>query len=375
MDGKARVFIVDDDVILLDVLSGALEDEFFCHTFLSAEACLAQMPDVLPDIFLLDLTLPGMSGVELCQHLKSDPLTQKIPVAVVSSSDDMNVRLKCYEVGAEDFLLKPVQTAELLRRVRTAVGHCAEKRSLYEEAGYAQRTAMSAMVSMGELGVVLQFLSRSFSCNSPDELAHALLNAVQEYGLSPAVQLRMKDFSLSVSPMGVNLPLEVSVLNHVRDSGRIFQFKTRCVFNYGLVTLLINNMPLADPDRCGRIRDNLALLAEGANARLQAIETEQVANFRRLGIETALPRVRATLDSVQANYRRNSLELTEVMIEFHEALGKAFMTLGLTADQETSLADLANDYMQRMVASQDASLRTIGELRELAIGLEDVLRR
>jgi hypothetical protein len=166
----------------------------------------------------------------------------------------------------------------------------------------------------------------------------------------------------------------VSVLNHVRQSGRIFQFSSRCVFNYGRVTLMVKNMPLDDPDRCGRIRDNGALLAEGADARMQAIEVDSLAQRRRAGIEAALPRVHATLEAVQANYRRNSLELTQVMIEFQEALIKSFVSLGLTEQQEDEMTALAGGFMQRMVGAQDASLVTIEQLQGLAGSLEGLLR-
>lgn len=375
MENKLRVFIVDDDPILLDVLGSTLEEDFDREFFASGEECLARIADSRPDILILDLTLPGISGFEVCQRLKEDWDTESIPILFVSASDDIETRLLCYEAGGEDFITKPFDPSELLRKVKVAARILGEKKALHEQAGYAQRTAMSAMVSMGELGIVLQFLSKSFGCGTPEELGAALIESVRQYDLSPAVQLRMDDRALSMSENGHDLPLEVSVLNHVRHSGRIFQFKTRCVFNYGHVTLLVNDMPLEDPDRCGRIRDNVALLAEGADARMRAIEAEELARHRRAGIEAALPSVRSTLDSVQANYRRNSLELTQVMIEFQEALGKSFFTLGLTESQEESMTALAADYMQRMVSTQDDSLVTIGELQELANSLASVLRR
>lgn len=375
MDNKLKVFIVDDDPILLEVLGAVLEADFDREFFGSGEDCLARIAECKPDIVILDLTLPGISGFEVCQRLKEDWDTQDIPILFVSASDDIDTRLQCYEAGGEDFITKPFDPDELLRKVKVAARILGEKRNLHEQAGYAQRTAMSAMVSMGELGVVLQFLSKSFACGTSEELAVALLDSMRQYDLNAAVQLRMDDRSQSFSENGHDLPLEVSVLNHVRHSGRIFQFKTRCVFNYGHVTLLVNNMPLDDPDRCGRIRDNGALLAEGADARMRAIEAEELARHRRAGIEAALPRVQSTLDSVQANYRRNSMELTEIMIEFQEALGRSMMSLGLTESQEDSMTTLAADYMQRMVASQDASLQTIGQLQELAQSLAQVLRR
>lgn len=375
MDQKLRIYVVDDDEIMLEIVGSILEEEFVVERFVSAEDCLARVAAQQPDILVLDLTLPGISGLEMCQRLKGDWDTQSIPILFVSGNDDMETRIACYEAGGEDFITKPFDPDELLRKMRIAARVLGEKQALNEQAGYATRTAMSAMASMGELGVVLQFLSKSFACNTPDELAQALLEAMQQYDLNAAVQLRMGETVLSLSRNGRNLPLEVSVLNHVMDSGRIFQFKSRCVFNYGRVTLMVNDMPQDDTERAGRIRDNGALLAEGADARMKAIEAEALAQHRRKAIEAALPHVQSTLDGVQGNYRRNSLEMTQVMIEFQESLTKAFFTLGLTEGQEEMMTQLAGDYMQRLVVSQDASLTTIGQLESLARSLEALLKR
>jgi CheY-like chemotaxis protein len=292
----------------------------------------------------------------------------------VSANDDIDTRLLCYEAGGDDFILKPFSPPELLSKLKVAQRILVEKRALHTQAGYAQRTAMSAMTSMGELGVVLQFLSKSFACNTVDALGAAILEAMQQYDLQAAVRLSVGAKVRTISPHGHDLPLEMAVLNHVRGSGRIFQFKSRCVFNYGLVTLMVNNMPVDDAERCGRIRDNAALLAEGADARLRAIEVEQLAQSRRSGIEAALPRVHATLDAVQANYRRNCLELTELMIEFQESQLKSYIHLGLTERQEEQMTAIANDYMQRMVGAQDKSLLIVGSLEALAKTLDDLLK-
>ena len=374
MDTDLRVFVVDDDLVIREVLSATLDGVCLVQTFASAESCLHALAGERPDLFLLDVAMPGMDGFALCRRLKDDWDTQDIPVTFVSASDNPETRLLCYEAGGEDFIQKPFDPAELLSKINVASRLLAEKKALREQAGYAQRTAMTAMVSMGELGVVLQFLSKSFSCNSVEELAAAVLDATRQYDLQSALQMRMGDAVLTLSANGRNLPLEVSVLNHVRDSGRIFQFKSRCVFNYGGVTLLINNMPLDDPDRCGRIRDNGALLAEGADARLRAIETEVLAQQRRTGIEGALPRLYSTLDDVQNNYRRNCFELTQVMIEFQETLTKAFIHLGLMERQEEMISGMANEFMMRLVGTQDASLEIVGQLEALADDLKVLLK-
>ena len=374
MSTGLRLFVVDDDPVLTEIFMVTLEDDFQLETFASAEACLARVAEQKPDIFLLDVSLPGIDGCQLCRQLKDDWDTQDIPVLFVSGSDDIEARLLCYDAGGEDFISKPFDPNELLRKLRIAAQLINSRRQLHEQAGYAQRTAMSAMVSMGELGVVLQFLSKSFACESAETLAEALLDSMRQYDLQAAVQVRLGGEVFSLSDNGRDLPLETSVLNHVSHAGRIFQFKSRCVFNYGRVTLMVNNMPLDDADRCGRIRDNGALLAEGADARLKAIEVELSAQRRRSGIEAALPRVHATLDAVQGNYRRNCYELTQVMVEFQEALMKSYVHLGLTEGQEEQMTAMAGEFMQRMVGTQDESLHIVGQLEELAHSLEGLVK-
>lgn len=375
MDTALRVYAVDDDQLILDILTGILDGFCQLETFSSGDLCLKRVAEQKPDLFLLDVSMPEIDGYALCRHLKEDWDTQDVPVYFVSGHDDIETRLICYEAGGDDFIIKPFEPAELQRKLAVAGRLLAEKKALHEQAGYAQKTAMSAMVSMGELGVVLQFLSKSFACATADELAAAVLEAMQQYDLQAAVQFRLGDEVLSVSQNGVNLPLEVSVLNHVQHSGRIFHFKSRCVFNYGQVTLMVNNMPVDDADRCGRIRDNGALLAEGAEARLRAIELEILTQRRRSGIESALPRLHDTLDAVQSNYRRNCFSLTQVMIEFQEALMKSYVHLGLTEDQEERMTAMASEFMQRMVGTQDESLQIVGQLEALAKSLEGLLRK
>ena len=374
MENNLRVFVVDDDPIILDILHATLAADCELHTFTSADTCLSALADDKPDLFLVDVSMPVMDGFALCRKLKDDWDTQDIPVIFISANDDNDTRMLCYEAGGDDFIQKPFDPVALTGKLSVAARILAEKKALREQAGYAQKTAMAAMVSMGELGVVLQFLSKSFACNSIDELAAASLDAMQQYDLQVAVQMRMGGEVLTLSSNGRNVPLEVSVLNHVRQSGRIFQFKSRCVFNYGQVTLLVNNMPLDDAERSGRIRDNGALLAEGADARLRAIETELLAARRRAGIESALPRLYSTLDRVQGNYRRNCFELTQVMIDYQEQMAKTFINLGLMERQEEQLSNMANEFVTRLVGTQDASLEIVGQLEALAAALKMLLK-
>lgn len=374
MDQRFRVFAVDDDWVILDVLNEQLSDSYALETFESVEACRARLSQVRPDLFLLDVGLPGISGTDFCRDLKDDWDLQDIPVMFISGNEDIETQILCYEAGGEDLIVKPFEPAVLRKKVQVAERIGAQKRALNEQAGYATRTAMSAMTSMGELGVVLEFLRKSFACETAPAVAAAMLDAMQQYDLQSAVQLRMGSEIYTVSPNGVDVPLEVGVLNHVRTSGRIFQFRSRCVFNYGRVTLLVNDMPVVDAEKCGRIRDNAALLAEGADARLQAIEAERASNRRRQGVTEILPQINDALESVRGNYRQNCLELTQVMLEYQESLVKSFTSLGLTDSQEETLSQNAAEFMERMVSTQDRSLAIVEQLEKVARSLDQLIR-
>jgi CheY-like chemotaxis protein len=364
------VFVVDDDPIILEIIQSVLSDVFAVETFTNAKSCLTRIQSTQPSMLLLDVNMPEMDGLALCRHLKDDFETNHIPIVFISASDDIATRLGCYDAGGSDFVHKPFEPVELHRKISITQQRLTEKAAIAEQASFAHHAAMSAMTSVGELGVVLQFLSKSFTCDSPLDLSNAILESLNQYQLQGAIQVRLAKQEISVSHNGLNNPLEVSVLNHVRNSGRIFQFKTRCVFNYGAITLMINNMPIEDADRCGRIRDNVAILAEGAAARLQNIEIDQSNRRRQKGIEEALPQVHNALDKVQTNYRRNCFELTEVMIEYQEMLVKSFVHLGLSQDQENFISNLAHTYMEKMVVNQDQSLAIVGDLEVMASTLE-----
>jgi DNA-binding response OmpR family regulator len=78
-----------------------------------------------PDLILLDLMMPDMSGLEVCQELKKDARLSKIPIVLLSSSDDSDEIETCLQLGAQDYLLKPFRPAMLLdivRKIVNAVG-------------------------------------------------------------------------------------------------------------------------------------------------------------------------------------------------------------------------------------------------------------
>lgn len=375
MDKRFLVFIVDDEPMMLEAVQLVLEDECEIECFTSAADCLARLAARTPDMFLLDVLLPGIDGLELCRRLKADFDASGLPVVFVSGYDTIETRLSCYEAGGEDFIVKPFNPGELRSKIAVARRLLAEKKSLHESAGYAQRTAFSAMSSMGELGIVIEFLRRSYASATAPDLARGMIAALTQYGLRGAVQIRLGDDVLTLSEEGVDIPLETAVLNHVRHQGRIFEFGNRGVYNFGGVTLLVNNMPLDDAERCGRLRDNLALLAEGADGRRQSIEVERANRRTRDGIGAALDGLYQALETLRYGHQQEQAHYTLIMVEVQEAMGKAFIGLGLTDRQEAQLIDLIQRQMERLQQRQAFDHQVATQIEQLGQALKALAAR
>ena len=175
-----------------------------------------------------------------------------------------------------------------------------------------------------------------------------------------------------MSETGKNLPLEVSVIEHVRTQGRIFEFSRRSVHNFEHITLMINNLPLEDQDYCGRLRDHLSVAAQGVDSRLQALQTEARNCRTQAGILSALESVGDTIMELGEANKRNSEDSAKLVNDLQETLLNSFYRLGLTDIQERFLQNLVGDFTARMTAmlsrgeeTQQALLRLNKKLSEL----------
>ncbi len=117
---KKTVLVVDDTPENIDVLSGVLRSEFKVKAALNGEKALkiANGSDK-PVMILLDIMMPGMDGYEVCENLKSNPATAKIPVIFITAKNQEEDEKKGLQLGAVDYITKPINPAIVLARVHT----------------------------------------------------------------------------------------------------------------------------------------------------------------------------------------------------------------------------------------------------------------
>ncbi len=350
----------------LEALTTVLEPDCTVVTFTSAESCIERLATEAPDMFLLDITLPGIDGYRLCRQIKDDPALSRIPVTFISSHDTIDARLAGYDAGGEDFIVKPFAPEELLRKLKVAQGIVRQQSSLKEQADAAELLSSLVMASMDETGILLQFMSKLIAWDSPREIAEGALELLRRYRLDGVAQLRTAQGVLTLSAAGENLPLEMSVIDHVRNLGRIFEFRNRGVHNFERVTLMINNLPLNDPEYCGRLRDHLSVAAQGIDSRLTAIETDEANRRGQAAILQALESVSAVLASLRTANERNTAEGAALTVELQESLANSFLRLGLSEVQERFLQEMIGEFMARMAELQNRSAETQSALQALS---------
>jgi PleD family two-component response regulator len=116
---KSTVLLVDDIKADINFLYNALDNEYKLEFALDGKSALERVQSSPPDLILLDILMPGMSGYEVCRRLKADERTKDIPVIFITSKNEEEDETKGLELGAVDYIIKPFSLPIVKARLRT----------------------------------------------------------------------------------------------------------------------------------------------------------------------------------------------------------------------------------------------------------------
>jgi len=373
MSEKVKILAVDDDKFMRGMFADVLGETYQILSAEDGHDALAIALAETPDLILLDIEMPGMDGYETCCKILEEDSLASVPVIFVSGHDQIEERLKGYEVGGSDYVVKPFNAQELQAKIVHLLGIVADRVQLKEMANYASNTAMTAMTSMSEMGALLETLKGFNASIDERALAEAVLSGLSLYGLEGVVQIRTSEIALSLSGQGPASPLEISVIEHMVGMDRIVHFKSRMSIHYPHVAMLVSNMPVEDPDRCGRLRDHLAMLVEGAEMRAAGIVAENESKRRGLAIELMIKHVSTALNEIDSTQRHNKLEMRLAFSAMTDEMEKALLRTALTNEQEDLLSSIVSNGIDDIinVQSAEADLQNkltaiIHEMREIS---------
>ena len=145
-----KILIVDDQPEMLQLLGMAFEEQGYeIEVAQTAKTTLKKIKQGQPDLVILDIMLPGMSGVEICKLLRSDPKTANLPIVLLSALADVETKIAGLQAGADEYITKPVDPREMVARV---VALLERTERLREASSDAKGRILTVLGSKGGVG-------------------------------------------------------------------------------------------------------------------------------------------------------------------------------------------------------------------------------
>jgi putative two-component system response regulator len=212
-EAKPHILVVDDEPFYLELLINALSDAYTVSVAKNGKQALRRVHSIdPPNLILLDVVMPEMDGYETCRRLKESPLTAEIPVIFLTAKSDVTDELKGFELGAVDYITKPISIPILQSRAKSQLALSEQRIALEhlveERTEQLERTKDAVVYSMGALA------------EARDEETGAHILRTREYVkvLGNALA-RHTRYSKLLSPRTVNLISRAAPLHDIGKVG------------------------------------------------------------------------------------------------------------------------------------------------------------
>lgn len=375
-----KVLIIDDDRFAQNLLHKSLFQHYEVRTADDGTTGLRLADQWQPNVILLDVEMPGKNGYEICDELKHKDATRDIPVIFLSSHSSTREHMLGFEVGGDDFLVKPCSEAVLRKKLSLMSEYHNQKKSLKNSISSAEKTALEALTTSFELGKSVRYVERTYSLANYDALGAAIMEVMSDLSLSACALFQSRETNRFYSTSGVVAPLEKDILLKLHSEKRFLDFGCRTQVNYPQVALLIKNMPLNDRARYGRIKDTVPFVLGATDAKIRVLDAEKALleqNSQLLDsvkiLDKLLQKVTEKLATGQDNFKQIMSNLTEVLsLELHK--------MGLEGDQEEYVlnqVDNASDALHKSLLEsqpiEKALTETIRMLSDMAHAQEKII--
>ncbi len=289
-----------------------------------------------PELVIIDVGLPGMDGYKICRRLKEEYLEDDVPVLFISGSSSEEDTLKAYDVGANDYLFKPLRLKELGVKIQHYQQYKQDKISQQNIMSNAQKMAFDAMATNSELGEILRFHEQSCLVKNIPELAQLLLTAIAKFSLKSSV-LFFSETTDYFRDDGQIKPLEEKTLLAFKDHQRIYSWKNRTFFNYEYFSVLIRDMPINDQEKYGILKDQLCLLFNGIDARVKALKMEKSNQLKALTMKIVADTISNMVMEIECNNVELSQNFENIIFTMEANISADIVTFNLLEEEEKVL--------------------------------------
>ena len=312
------VLAIDDDKYVHHVVESSLSG--FCNLIhaKNGEEGFNKALKYTPDIILLDVEMPGKSGYQVCQELKTNTKTKDIPVMFLSGRGELSERVKGYNLGAADYIVKPFESEELMARIRVLYDYSQHSLKLKDEVERAHNTAELAMTDSGDMGRIMRYVGQSYHANDLQSLSGYFFDFFRPLNLDVIVAFWYQETGIFCSDDGAVCPLEQDLLEKHRYANRFVDFSRRTIVNYPKVSILVKNMPLDDERLYGRYKDLFPHILDVTNAKIQDMDASESALTKALSLNNALAELSSQIHSLGDDQKLFTTKLVAQLEDVHK---------------------------------------------------------
>lgn len=193
---QPRILIVDDEPSNIDLARGLLESDYQVTAAVDGQRALEAVRTARPDLILLDIMMPGMDGYEVCRRLKSDSQFSDIPIIFVTTRETPEDERKGLELGAEDYITKPVSPAILKARVETRL-------ELYENRQKLQQLLSDTLLGSIKVFSEMLALTNIEAAARSRRLRRLIAQLTRHLDIGPAWQYELVATLSQIGCMGI----------------------------------------------------------------------------------------------------------------------------------------------------------------------------
>ena len=295
-----------------------------------------------------------MSGFELCVKLREFVSEEQSDIIFHTASSEMEERLKGYEIGASDFLIKPIEIQELRKKAKTIIKRGKKRRAEQASTESNSQLIQAVISDLTEQGILIHYFRAASKTSSISSLLNLIVKTATSFGVNCSVQVKyaMNDieYRQALSTESSISALERELLDRLEYSERIMSRGKRLFLNYPPFTQIIKNMP-DDPAQAGRYRDHLAIILEAASSQYRDIVKTEEVNLMIQELEVVQKKADA---ENQAKNRQVLATLTELV----DSVESKIFEYGLTEEQENELLQLFRKSTDKAYDTIDNAMTT-----------------
>jgi CheY-like chemotaxis protein len=361
------VLAIDDDKYVHHIIEESLAE--FCKIIHAKDGDegLRLTNKYNPDIILLDIEMPGMSGYDVCKTIKQSQNTQDIPVMFLSSKIELSDRVKGYSVGASDYITKPFNAEELIARIKVLYEYRQKCAKLKLDIVKANKTAEIAMTESGDMGRIMRYVGQSYHANNFQSLSEYFFTFFAPLNLDVVVVFWYQSKGIFYSQQSGVCPLEQELLEQHRHAQRFVDIGSSTIINYPKVSLLIKNMPVDNDALYGRYKDLFPHILEVTNEKVVTMERSESSYEQAAQISTALQDIVKQLTTQNVEQNKSTKIFIEQLHELDCAI-KLQQTQANPADLTLYISQLDQTMQLFVSANSDLAfikyqLKQVDEIR------------